>query len=116
MNPLKTCQQMLTWVFINPSGKILNKREKKIRICVTSVSVLCTIGYFVFSVNTFFNIWSTNKEMSFYVLSQIMITACPINIMVAGFFLQHKMVDIFKHLSEIYKSSKYTYKCIMGPF
>ena len=97
---------MLSWLFLNPPDGSINKWEKRIYVAAYAFGVLCVIGSLISSVIVFQNIVSTNLEMAFYPLAQILGLFTCLNIMAVGFFFRHRIIEVFNRLSEIYENRK----------
>lgn len=106
MKPLMMCQWLLALALIIPPAKPMSKWEKRISITAISLGIFCLIGFCVMSGIFFVKSMSMDLESALYALTQFFGIAPSLNIIVAAFFLRHKIVEIFKRSSEIYETCK----------
>lgn len=106
MASLTTNRRVLTWLCILPANETTGKCEKimymtfsatiiAVEVCITTSSMV----YFLKNV-------SVDLDTSLYALFQMTGSTSLIYILVYAFSMQHKIADMFQHLSNICDSCK----------
>lgn len=107
MQPLKTHQRVLTWLYMCSSNNPNEKRSHAIRYITINLLIvtILTFGMISSMVHCSRNL-SVDFEMSLFSLFQISANASALYAIFIAIMSREKMLGIFKNLTKIYNASK----------
>lgn len=106
MEPLKTNQQVLTWLCVFPADQMTSKRKQLAYICLALTTVLSMSTISSGSVVFFVKYASTDLENALYALFQIFDCVGFLYACLVFFLSRHRIPSMFVNLAKIYRSSK----------
>lgn len=106
INPLKTNQQVFTWLCVCPPDKSASNLQKKMHFALILTVAAIIFSTLVSSFTFFLKYISVDFEACLYGLFQVAAKMSALNVVVAGLIYRRHITDIFKDLSKIYAASK----------
>lgn len=110
MQPLKTNQQVLTWLCIYPIDKSSSKQMACEYIIFSWIIFTLNLCAFVSPVQFIIKFVSTDLESCVFALFQVSATANVVYMTIIAFLLREKITAIFTGLSIIYAASENLYR------
>lgn len=107
MKPLKTIQQVLTWLCIYPPEKNIEKKQYLIYIAFSLTGIVALLSLVLASLAFIWKFIAIDFDASMDALYPIMGWIPLINAFVTMIRLKHQIVAIFDALSSIYNERKY---------
>lgn len=106
MKPLLTNQKVLMWLCIYPVNENASKFVKLARVAFTFLVIITELFGLIASVVFFMKFFSVDLEKSLYTIFQIVALISNLYMFVVLCGYRYKIIDVFKHLTEIYNASK----------
>lgn len=107
MKPLKTSQQVMTWLCMCSADESISKMKRifyagftLIVLSLAFLGLLTSIGFLV-------KYASDDLENALYAIFQVGAYAAMLNSIIVGLINRHRIATIFIELSKLYSASKY---------
>lgn len=110
IKPLATIHRVLTWICVCQADKNTSKWKKFCFIIITCILFVTIFFSFATSYVFFTNTVSTDLEEALYALLQVFAFAGLAYVVTSAVILRQKFEVFLKSLSEIYQSSKNSFK------
>lgn len=107
LNPLLTIQRMLKWLCICPMDENDASYKKILFIMWSVFSIICSSIGSTSSVRFFSKYLSTDLKASINAILPFTSTLNFLYMIINAYIVRHKIVAIFKRLSEIFEKCKY---------
>lgn len=106
MKPIKTNQQVLTWLCVCQADETISKRKRMAHIFFASFIFSANFILIPISVAYFLRFVSVDLEQALYALFQLSGMLGMTYMMIAAFILRHEINDLFGKLADIYNNCK----------